>query len=277
MFHNAGIYTYSDTILLNKIKNKVLNTYGDAVKQRTTFHSYTSNLPEDLRDLIKKIENSEEIRNNICKQYEECDIEHVDSINELYISHYHMDKGGDQGLFDKHYDGVLRIINNATFVRALVYVNSNDNYVVHFLDSNISHNFKTNEYALLDFNREYHQVEGKYDPNQDPNDTRIVLKLNYLVCPQCSGPYKSYLAIINNWIFYLVKKCMEYSKNPKNIFEKFIGFTCNLFRIVNSITPFLALLLFVLYLFLFYLIISSIISYIPTFIKKSKKLIKKNK
>ncbi len=33
--------------------------------------------------------------------------------DELYISHYNKDRGGDQGLFDEHYDGNLRFLRRA--------------------------------------------------------------------------------------------------------------------------------------------------------------------
>ena len=39
--------------------------------------------------------------------------------DELYISHYNKDHGGDQGLFCKHYDGNLRFLSYGSIVRAL--------------------------------------------------------------------------------------------------------------------------------------------------------------
>ena len=38
--------------------------------------------------------------------------------DELYISHYNKDLGGDQGLFSKHYDGNMRFLSFGSVVRA---------------------------------------------------------------------------------------------------------------------------------------------------------------
>lgn len=41
---------------------------------------------------------------------------HPRHTDELYISHYNTDRGGDQGLFDKHYDGNLRFLSSSIVV-----------------------------------------------------------------------------------------------------------------------------------------------------------------
>jgi hypothetical protein len=131
--------------------------------------------------------------------------------DELYISHYNIDNGGDQELFAQHYDGSLRNMKHVTVVRSLIYINADDTYVVKFLDSGIEHNFKTYEFGLLDFHNELHEVQGKYNPSDTP---RILLKCQYFVCPKCSSWYEKYAVMLNLYIFYIVKCCMEYSKSP---------------------------------------------------------------
>lgn len=268
MFHKASIHTFDDKETIDLLKKKIMNSYSTEIKSRPSMHKYVTSLPNDMRNLIEKIRDSDNIKKAICKQYEKCDITPIQNNDELYISHYNKDKGGDQGLFDKHYDGLFRgFINDATVVRALVYINSNDDYVVNFIDSNISHNFKTYEFGLLDFDREYHYVDGKYDKNANVEDTRILLKLNYLVCPSCTEWYKKFLISLNLSVFYLVKKCMEYSKSPSNIFEYIIGFFCNFFRVINNVSNYLTY--FVILLLLIFLIIALkyIIQKIPHVVK----------
>jgi hypothetical protein len=126
-----------DTKTVDDIKNFVFSHYEEELKLRPSFHKYISNLPVEFQDMVSKIRDSDAIKNLICKQFEHCDITPLPDTDELYVSHYNIDGGGDQGLFNKHYDGVLRLLDNATIVRALVYVNSNDDFVVHFLDSNM--------------------------------------------------------------------------------------------------------------------------------------------
>ena len=91
----------------------------------------------------------------------------------------------------------------------------------------------------------------------DYKDSRILLKINYLICPKCTTIYKKFIILMNRTVFYIVKSCMEYSKSPKNIFQYIIGFFCNLFRVVNNVSTYLTFLLIVLLimLILFFLFI----------------------
>ena len=270
MLHHASINQYEDKQTIDKIRAQIFAHFQKELQDRPSFHEYVDNLPTELRNNILKVSSSLQIREEICKQYSNCNVKELTGVNEIYISHYNLDKGGDEGLFAKHYDGILRFLNNATVVRVLMYVNSKDKFVVHFLDSNISHNFKTYEFGMLDFNREYHQVEGKYDPNIDVNDTRIVLKLNYMICPSCTPFYTDFLIFVNAFIFHIVKTCMEYSKSPKTFFQSFIGFFCNLFRIVNNIHVGLTFLLLLILIFVFVFIIKITIKNLPKIYRKIK-------
>lgn len=209
---------------IDEIRNFILSNYVDKLKERSSLHEYIVNTDPKLQQLVNEIRYSKNIMDDICSQYKNCDITTLDNTDELYISHYNIDGGGDQGLYNKHYDGILRIVNNSTVVRALIYINSNDDFVVHFLDSNISHHFQNYEYGILGFNREYHFVEGDYNEKMNYKDSRILLKLNYLVCPKCSKTYTEFIIFINYIVFLIVKTCMEYAKSPKTPFQYFIGF-----------------------------------------------------
>lgn len=227
-----------DQNTINKIKNWSLQYFENDLKKRPSLHKYISKLPTNIIKEIDKIRYSKEITNNICKQYKKCKIIPLNSIDEIYISHVNYDNGGDQGLFDKHYDGNLRFINNATTIRALIYLSSNGDLKVVFGDCGKSKNFKSFEYGLLDFHKEYHWVEGSYNPNEKV--PRIIIKCNYMICEDCSYIYQELYKYMNLFIFYVVKLSMEYSKSPKTSFQKFVGFFCNFFRIINIYSPFLS-------------------------------------
>ncbi len=265
---------------IDKIKDFIFKKYEKEIKDRPSMHTYIDSLPKEEYELFKPIFNNKKIRDQICSKFDDCNIIHLKNTDEIYISHYNIDKGGDQGLFEKHYDGVLKDLKDSTIVRLLVYVNANDDYKVHFLDSNVSHNFKTYEYGLLDFNREYHYVEGSYNKNDTP---RVLLKINYLVCPHCTPFYQNFVIKFNTLVFYIVKTSMEYSKSPKNIFQKIIGFFCNFFRIFNSYNPLLAILTFLLIVFLIFYLVIKLIYYVYLQLKNSfnkftnKSVIKKSK
>lgn len=276
LFHKTeiGKFQGEEIKIIDEIRNLVLESYKEHLKNRPSLHEYIVNTSEKLQLLVNKIRHSPQIKKHICSQYKQCDIKSLDNTDELYISHYNIDGGGDQGLYEKHYDGVLRFINDASVVRLLVYVNSNDDFVVHFLDSNISHHFNTYEYGILDFNREYHWVEGKYNEKMDYTDSRILLKINYVICPNCSSFYTNFIILINYVVFYVVKACMEYSKSPKTWFQYIIGFLCNLFRLVNNISVYLTLLLVICLLLITFVLLyyaTKIIYYVITNYKKIMK------
>jgi hypothetical protein len=154
--------------------------------------------------------------------------------DELYISHYNKDRGGDQGLFDRHYDGNLRFVPVGAVVRALIYLQSTGTYKVVFENSRVERAFRTYELGLLDFHRERHWVEGEYNP---ADGNRVLLKCNYLVVPRGARLTRRILLGANTAVFYTVKAAMEYSKSPRTVPQRFVGLLCNLFRELNNLHP----------------------------------------
>ncbi len=155
--------------------------------------------------------------------------------DELYISHYNKDFGGDQGLYSKHYDGNFRLLPFTSVVRALIYLQSDANYKLVFGDSKIEKAFTTYEFGLIDFHRELHWVEGEFNP---ADQQRILLKCNYLITERNAGILKRAALGANTAVFYVVKAAMEYSKSPKNPPQFAVGIICNLFRLMNNAHPF---------------------------------------
>jgi hypothetical protein len=162
--------------------------------------------------------------------------------DELYLSHYNKDRGGDQGLFDKHYDGNLRFLASSIVVRALIYLQSDDTYKVVFADSHVEKAFTSYEFGLLDFHRELHWVEGTFNP---ADRHRLLLKCNYLVTLPGGAAFGRVALAANTAVFYVVKAAMEYSKSPRTPAQIAVGFLCNLFRRLNIIHPALPLVLVV--------------------------------
>lgn len=250
---------------IDRIRNWANSYFKADLEARPSLHRYTKTLPEAVRQDIEVLRRSPEVMANVGAQYGSVpEVTPLDDTDEFYISHYNLDKGGDQGLFDKHYDGNLRFVDGATVVRALIYISADDEYVVHFQDTGISHNFKTYEYGILDFHRELHWVAGSYQAGGTP---RMLLKLNYLICSDCSPVYKTTVATMNRWVFFIVKACMEYSKSPQTPAQHLIGFLCNMFRELNIVNPLLPILLIVV-------VIAAIILCIFVAMWRSKVLVK---
>lgn len=237
--------TLSNTRDIDTLRQWALQTFKKDIEGRSCLHMYVKNLPTETQKLIDKLRYSPQIINAIRSKVVGCDLKQIKALSssdELYISHYNNDNGGDQGLFFQHYDGSLRGMKNVTVVRSLIYINANDKYVVKFLDTGMKHNFKTNEFGLLDFHNELHEVEGEYNPNDTP---RMLLKCQYFICTKCNPLYEKYIVLLNLYIFYIVKYCMEYSKSPTTLSQKLVGWICNVMRVLNMLSPLLPIVFIV--------------------------------
>ncbi len=213
--------------------------YRAELVERPSKHVYLRTLPAEVTAKIDELRDSPLIRSAILRAFPADSVltamKHTD---ELYISHYNRDRGGDQGLFDKHYDGNLRFLPFGSVVRALIYLQSDAAYKVVFRDSQVEQAFVTYEFGLLDFHREFHWVEGQFDPG---DQQRILLKCNYLILPAGAGLPGRLVWGANTGVFYVVKAAMEYSKSPRTLLQRAVGLACNLFRLANNVHPFVPL------------------------------------
>jgi hypothetical protein len=241
-FH-ATVGTFAGGPLQSKFDNLtrwVEDAFRRELEARPSMHVYVRKLPADVITRVDELRNSSVIVEAIRRQFPASHVitplAHTD---ELYISHYNKDRGGDQGLFDKHYDGNLGFLKFVSVVRALIYLQSDTSYTVVFGDSNVRQAFGTYQYGLLDFHRELHWVEGTYTPG---GPQRILLKCNYLIAPANAGWAVRLVIAANTAVFYVVKAAMEYSKSPRTLPQKAVGLLCNVARTLNNIHPLVPLL-----------------------------------
>jgi len=224
-----------DRALIDGLSRWVEDRFREQLAQRPSCHVYVATLPADIVARIDRLRDSPVIRELILRQVPTgSGFEPMKHTDELYISHYNKDRGGDQGLFDKHYDGNLRFLSSSRVVRALIYLQSDASYKVVFGDSRVEKAFTTYEFGLLDFHRELHWVEGSYTPGAPQ---RILLKCNYLVTAPGAGVRGRFARAANTAVFYVVKAAMEYSKSPRTPAQKAVGYLCNLFRRLNIVHP----------------------------------------
>jgi hypothetical protein len=220
--------------------------YREDLQQRPSKHVYIRKLPAEVIARIDELRNSAVIRAAILQHFDaESVIVPMPHTDELYLSHYNKDYGGDQGLYSKHYDGNLRFLRFGAVVRALIYLQSDATYKVVFGDSRVEKAFASYEFGVLDFHRELHWVEGEYNPRERQ---RILLKCNYLVAPRSAGFLVRAVLAANTGVFYVVKAAMEYSKSPRNPPQFIVGLLCNCFRLLNNMHPLVPLLLIALVL-----------------------------
>jgi hypothetical protein len=231
----------SDRALIDGLTRWVEERYREDLLQRPSKHVYVRILPGPVIERIDRLRDSPLIRSLIARQFPAGSVmtpmKHTD---ELYVSHYNKDHGGDQGLFDRHYDGNLRFLSSSVVVRALIYLQSDATYKVVFGDSRVEKAFATYDFGLLDFHRELHWVEGQYNP---ADRQRILLKCNYLVTRRNAALVGRAALAANTGVFYVVKAAMEYSKSPSTPPQVAVGLLCNLFRRLNNVHPLIPLAL----------------------------------
>ena len=187
--------------------------YREDLLKRPSKHVYVRTLPVPVIEQVDRLRDNSLISSLMERQFPAgCVITAMKHTDELYVSHYNKDQGGDQGLFDRHYDGNLRFVSSSVVVRALIYLQSDATYSVVFHDSQVTKAFATYDFCLLDFHRELHWVEGEYNP---ADRQRILLKCNYLVTPRNSAILTRAVLAANTGVFYVVKWAMEYSKSPR--------------------------------------------------------------
>jgi len=231
----------TDRSVIDGLTRWVEDRYAADLAKRPSKHVYVRTLPADVIGQIDRLRDSPLIRSLILRQFPAGSVitpmKHTD---ELYMSHYNKDRGGDQGLFDRHYDGNLRFLSSSVVVRALIYLQSDATYKVVFRDSGVEKAFGSYDFGLMDFHRELHWVEGQYNP---ADRQRILLKCNYLISPRNAALLGRAALAANTTVFYVVKAAMEYSKTPRTPPQVAVGLVCNLFRLLNNVHPFIPLAL----------------------------------
>ena len=231
----------ADRRSIDELAAWVEETYREEFEARPSKHVYLRTLPEDVRAKMDRLSESHVIWSAIREQFDDgFAILPMKNTDELYISHYNKDYGGDHGLFTKHYDGNLRFMPIGAVVRSLIYLQSDATYKVVFADSGVEKAFESYDFGLLDFHKELHWVEGDYNPD---DRQRILLKCNYLIAPKNAVWITKVLLMANTGVFYVVKAAMEYSKSPKTPLQYLVGYGCNIMRLLNNIHPLVPILL----------------------------------
>ena len=231
----------ADRALMDELTGWVEDTYREDLLERPSKHVYLRTLPEAIRAKMDRLSDHDVIYSAIREQFGDgFTIVPMKNTDELYMSHYNKDYGGDHGLFTKHYDGNLRFMPIGAVVRSLIYLQSDATYKVVFADSQLEKAFESYEFGILDFHKELHWVEGDYNPD---DRQRILLKCNYLIAPKNAVWLTKALLGANTGVFYVVKSAMEYSKSPKTPFQYAVGYLCNIMRLLNNIHPLVPIIL----------------------------------
>jgi len=128
----------ADRAVIDGLTRWVEDRYREDLLKRPSKHVYIRTLPGPVIEQVDRLRDSPLIRSLIARQVPAGSvIEPMKHTDELYVSNYNKDHGGDQGLFDRHYDGNLRFLSSSVVVRALIYLQSDATYRVVFDDSRV--------------------------------------------------------------------------------------------------------------------------------------------
>jgi hypothetical protein len=133
---------HADRALMDELAAWVEAAYREELEARPSKHVYLRKPPGDVAARIDRRRDSPIIRSAILEQVDAgAVITPVKDTDELYISHYNQDFGGDHGLFTRHYDGNLRFMPIGAVVRGLICLQSDATYKVVFGDSQVEKAF----------------------------------------------------------------------------------------------------------------------------------------
>ena len=114
-------------------------------------HRYVETLPREILPRIDELRYADEVLGPIRSAFPGSALTPLPMTGEIYVSRYNYDRGGDQGLFDRHYDGNLRFLPGGSVVRSLIYLSADDRLEVVFDTSGTQANMRTYTFGLLDF------------------------------------------------------------------------------------------------------------------------------
>ena len=219
---------------VDAVRDWSLRHFSRHLHRECSMHRYVKSLPREILPRIDELRYADEVLRPIRSAFPGSVLTPLPMIDEIYVSRYNYDRGGDQGLFDRHYDGNLRFFPGGSVVRSLIYLSADDRLEVVFDTSGTRANMRTCTFGLLDFHNELHWVNGSYEPDRPP---RVLLKCNYYVDHWGWAPWRRLSIALNVAVFYVVKAAMEYSKSPRTPAQRGVGFVCNLFRRLNVVSP----------------------------------------
>jgi hypothetical protein len=226
----------SDKNNLDKIKEYLVKEHSEQIHKGRNFHRFINTYPLNFQHLIYNAKYDDAIISILEKSFTSSHkISTFNDIDEVYISKFNIDNGGDQQMFKPHLDGNLKYLSDFTMIRVLVYLISDDDYIVHFIDSDKHVNFKSGEFGLWDFHREKHYVSRENENNNIENHIRLILKLHYVIRDDCRSEVENniFCYLTKLFSFDIARTAMNYSQNPQSIYEKIIGKCCNIVSLCN--------------------------------------------
>jgi len=234
---------YNNYNNLHKISDYI-NNINQANGNTKAHHIWTESInTSETNDIYKSVEEvrlSEEIMGELNKMYPNSRIKNVRNVDEIYWAVSPKDAlGSDRSLVDCHYDSPFAVLptNNIIFYRVIIACNENYTVITSFPNDNIKVTMNTGDFHGLDYNKDWHCVEGQIPPG----NYRVLLKLHYLIIPDSYNDgsiFENIVYILNVYWTFFSRQMMRMSAKPQNYIESRVGDSVNISRnIFNNYKP----------------------------------------
>jgi len=150
-----------------------------------------------------------------------CEMEVVDSMNEIYIASPSYSKNSDAVFYMRHVDGPWIWYPFCYLFRSIIGINPNKMISTHFPMVPTKTTVSTGDMVAFDFNREIHFIEN--NPGEEIEGFRITLKVHYLVYPRCLKPLGRLLAYLTSAYDHAARRLFLKTIKPQTFIEKFLS------------------------------------------------------
>jgi hypothetical protein len=183
-----------------KLPNDLLGSVDDIAneysknlpdKNKTTYHTYFTNLNENIRQKCETISNND-IWKQLCDNNKNAKIMTIQEMNELYYSNVKCIKNsnlyGAAANILPHRDCVIYNFYGINVYRVIIGLTDNNSVITNLINFNISHKIQKGEYILFDFDKTLHNITKS---NDTECSSRILMKIHFIVCE--NGEYPDYI------------------------------------------------------------------------------------
>jgi hypothetical protein len=217
---------------LHRITAECKQRFGHITKSH---HVWINDIEDStFRKSLDSVRSHTNIFDSIRAKFPNTMVYSVPEADEIYWAVSPKQAGGsDRVLVDCHYDAPFSIIptGGVTYYRVIVATNENNTVTTVFPAEHAQTKMTTGDYHGLDYNRDWHCVEGQIEPEK----FRILLKLHYLIVPEGMDKRGS-CAQFTQWLNVswnkFSRETMRMSAEPTNFFEWLVAILVNICRIL---------------------------------------------
>jgi hypothetical protein len=229
----SGNSLYNNKNDLYIISNKAKERYSTYT---TAHHEWIDSIKDlKYRNAIENIRNSRSIIEKMKEKFPSYSIQNVSDADEVYWAvSPKFALGSDRALVDCHYDAPFGWFptGGVIFYRVIIATNENNTVTTVFPDENKEVKMSTGDFHGLDYNKDWHCVDGKIPPGK----FRVLLKLHYLITPPGAESYNNYVKWINVTWTKLSRETMRMSAKPSNPIEWFVALIVGICRLIFNNT-----------------------------------------